>query len=157
MKTKKFLLTHKDEALEALISISSKKTLAIWALACAERVLPYFEKAFPADLRPRKALETLQDWIDTGEFHMKVIREASLAAHAAAREVGEDNPARSAARTAGQAAATTHVKEHALTAANYALQGIFRANMEANPEAAIAAEREWQYQRLVDLQTSNQE
>ena len=37
---------------------------------------------------------------------MAVIRNASLTAHAAAREVGEDNAVRSVARAAGQALAT---------------------------------------------------
>ncbi|OGB63001.1 hypothetical protein A2X44_03250 [candidate division CPR3 bacterium GWF2_35_18] len=41
---------------------------------------------------------------------MAVIRKASLDSHAAARDVGEDNPARSSARSAGQAVATAHVK-----------------------------------------------
>ena len=43
-------------------------------------------------------------------FKMADIRESSLAAHAAAREVKEnDDAARSAARAAGQAVATAHV------------------------------------------------
>jgi hypothetical protein len=152
MAGKKFRLTYKDETLKALVAQSSKKTLAVWAKACAEHVLPYFETAFPDDRRPRQALETLQDWINTGEFHMNAIRRAALDAHAAAREVAMDSPARSAARAAGQAVATAHVKEHALATANYALQCIFRANLESNPETAIAAERTWQYQQLLNLQ-----
>ena len=51
-----------------------KKALALWALDCAERVLPLFEAKYPHDKRPRKALETLKDWIDTGMFKMSVIR-----------------------------------------------------------------------------------
>jgi len=63
------------------------------------------EEKYPKDLRPRKALETLKKWIDTGVFKMAVIRKASLDAHSAAREVGGDSPARSAARSCGQAVA----------------------------------------------------
>lgn len=44
---------------------------------------------------------------------MADIRKASLNSHAAAREVGEDSPARSAARACGQAVATAHVLRHA--------------------------------------------
>jgi hypothetical protein len=40
---------------------------------------------------------------------MAAIRKASLDAHAAARDVGADTPARSAARAASQAVATAHV------------------------------------------------
>ena len=83
---------------------------------------------------------------------MKIIRAAALASHTAAREVGEDNPASSAARAAGQAVSTAHVKDHALAAANYALQAIFRANIDNNPEDAIEAEQLWQIQLLMEIQ-----
>jgi hypothetical protein len=80
-----------------------------------------------------------------------VIRKASLDAHTAAREVGEDNPARSAARAAGQAVATAHVRTHAPGAALYALQAIHRATGAWEADAALTREREWQYQRLLEL------
>ena len=127
------------------------KTLGIWARDCAERVLHYFEDQFPDDLRPRQALEALQNWIDTGIFSMKVIRKASLSSHAAARDVGEDSPARSAARAAGQAVATAHVYTHSIGPAIYAQQAIYRASNSAEADAAVARERDWQYQRLVEL------
>ncbi len=85
---------------------------------------------------------------------MATIRHASLAAHAAAREVGEDNPARSAARAAGQAVATAHVRTHAPGAAIYALQAIHRATHAADAGAAVAQERAWQYRRLLELKRS---
>ena len=128
------------------------ETLAVWAMDCAERVLPYFEEKYPGDHRPRNAIETLQAWINTGVFKMAVIRKASLTAHTAAREVGEDNPARSAARSAGQAVATAHVPTHSIGAANYALQAIHRATSSSDADAAVAKERAWQYQRLLKLQ-----
>ena len=152
MKKLHFNLNQKNSALKELVEASDKRSLAIWALACAERVLPYFEAEFPQDSQPRQALATLQDWIDTGKFSMKTIRAAALASHAAAREVGEDTPACSAARAAGQAVSTAHVKEHALAAANYTLQAIFRANIENNPEDSIKSERKWQTQHLMEIQ-----
>jgi len=151
MAKSKFTLAYKDEALDELMSKCEHKTLAAWAIACAERVLPYFEEAYPDDPRPRQALATLQQWIDTGEFSMATIRSASLASHAAAREVGEDNPARSAARAAGQAVATAHVRTHAPGAALYALQAIHRATGPAEADPAVATERAWQHQRLREL------
>jgi len=39
------------------------KLLAKWAIECAERVLPYFEKACPKDDRPRKAIEAGKAWV----------------------------------------------------------------------------------------------
>ena len=147
----KFSLTHKDEELVELIKNTGQKTLAVWAIDCAERVLPYFEEMYPQDPRPRQALETLQAWIDTGVFRMAVIRKASLDSHAAARDVGEDSPARSAARAAGQAVATAHVPRHAYGAAIYAQQAVYRASDPSEADAAAAKERNWQYQRLLEL------
>jgi hypothetical protein len=151
MSKSKFSVTHKDDKLLALIQKTDHKTLAVWANDCAERVLPYFEGKFPEDHRPRKAIETLQAWINTGVFKMADIRGASLASHAAAREVGEDNAARSAARAAGQAVATAHVRTHSIGAANYALQAVHRAASSLDVDAAVAEERAWQHQRLLEL------
>ena len=143
-----------DDRITELVKKTDHKTLAIWALDCAERVLPYFEEKYPDDRRPRNALESLRAWINTGVFKMAVIRQASLASHAAAREVGEDNAARSAARSAGQAVATAHVPSHSLGAAIYALQAVYRASGSSDAGAAIAGERDWQRQHLLDLRPS---
>ncbi len=157
MKKPKFSLTrYRDERIIELVRKTDHKTLAVWAIDCAERVLPYFEGKYPEDHRPRNAIETLQTWINTGVFKMAVIRKASLAAHAAAREVGEDNAARSAARAAGQAVATAHVPTHSIGAAIYALQAIYRASDSSEADVAIAKERDWQYQHLLDLRKTEE-
>jgi hypothetical protein len=144
MKSRFSLAEQRNYFLE-IVGKTDQKTLAVWAIDCAERVLPYFEEEYPDDPRPRQALKTLQNWIDTGIFNMNVIRSSSLASHAAARETNKDNPARSAARAAGQAVATTHVPTHAIGAAIYALQAIYRANGDVNKE------RDWQYKHLLNL------
>ncbi len=156
MAKSKFALTqYKDERIAEIVKKADHKTLAVWAIDCAERVLPYFEAKYPEDHRPRKAIETLQTWIKTGAFKMAVIRQASLASHAAAREVGEDNAARSAAHAAGQAVATAHVPTHSMGSAIYALQAVHRATSCSEADAAVAKEREWQYQHLVKLVTKS--
>ena len=156
MKEKsKFSVTHKDEPMVELVKKTDHKTLAIWAIDCTLRVLPYFEEKFPEDHRPRNAIEALQAWINTGVFKMADIRKASLSSHAAAREVGEDNAARSTARAAGQAVATAHVPTHSIGAANYALQAIRRANNPSNADAVVTRERDWQYQHLLELENSD--
>ena len=147
----KFSITHDDHQLMELVGSSDQEILARWAIDCAVRVMPYFEKSFPNDPRPKQALETLREWIDTGIFSMGVIRKASLDSHAAAREVGEDNPARSAARAAGQAVATAHVARHAYGSAIYAQQAVFRADGPGVADAAADKEREWQLEHLLDL------
>ena len=151
MKKSKFSLAQYKDGFLDLVNKTDKKTLAVWAIDCAERVMRYFEEKYPADTRPRQALETLETWIDTGVFKMAVIRNASLSAHSAARDVEEDNPARSVAHAAGQAVATAHVPTHAIGAAIYALQAIHRDADASVANDAVAKEREWQYAHLLDL------
>mgnify|MGYP001820776263 CR=1 FL=1 len=151
MKKPKFSLAVKDEALVALVEKADKKILASWAIDCVERVLPFYEERYPDDQRPGQTLDVLSSWISTGIFSMKVIRKASLDAHAAAREVGQDNAARSAARAAGQAVAMAHVKTHVIAAANYALQAIHRAATTEKAQEDVAQEREWQMRHLLSL------
>lgn len=148
------LVTLKDEATVELMRKTDHKTLAIWAIDCLERVMPYFEEKYPEDHRPRNAIEALQAWINTKVFKMADIRKAALTSHAAAREVGEDNAARSVAHAAGQAVATAHVPTHSIGAAIYALQAIHRATNSSDADAAVAKERDWQYQHLLDLRDS---
>lgn len=151
MRKSKFSVTHKDRSVIRIMSRTDHKILATWAMHCVERVMPRFERAYPHDPRPRLALQALEAWISTGLFRMAAVRRASLASHAAAREVGRDNAARSAARAAGQAVATAHVASHSIGAANYALQAIHRAASASDADAAVAKERHWQYQHLLEL------
>ena len=129
-------------------SKQDQKSLAIWAADCAERVLPFFEKAYPQDDRPRKAIEVCRIWIRTGVFMMAVIRGASLTAHAAAREAKENNNAACfAARAAGQAVATAHVPQHAFGAPYYSLKAVAAAD-PANAEVNVAREWNWQVRHV---------
>ena len=54
-----------------------KKELVIWAADCAEHVLPYFEKEYPNDKRPRKAIETARKWLKV-KVKLNEIRKSSL-------------------------------------------------------------------------------
>lgn len=128
-------------------SKEDQKSLATWAADCAERVLPFFEKAYPNDDRPRKAIEVCRTWVRTGVFKMTEIRGASLAAHAAAREGKENNMVCFAARAAGQAAATAHVPQHAFGGAYYALKVVAAAS-STNAEAKVLKEFNWQARHI---------
>jgi hypothetical protein len=72
-------------------SQQDQRSMAAWAADCAERVLPFFENAYPKDNRPRKAIEACRLWVDTGVFKMADIRGASLAAHAEVRAAEDRN------------------------------------------------------------------
>jgi hypothetical protein len=93
--------------------------LALWAAACAERVLPIFEAAKPGDARPRNAIELARAWT-RGEVTMSQARMAAGHAMAAARDLR--GAPRFAAYAAGQAAAVAHVAAHELGAAAYAIK-----------------------------------
>jgi hypothetical protein len=141
----KFPLTHyRDPRVVELMNKTDHRVLGIWALDCAGRVMKYSK-----DSRPKKALLELKKWIKTGEFHMAVIRKASLDSHAAARE--SKGPARSAARSAGQAVATAHVPIHSIGSAIYALQAI---HIATHSEAKVEKERQWQYKHLIELRNN---
>ncbi len=148
MKKPKLVKTYLDKQIADLVNKTDKKTLAIWAADCAERVLPYFEEKYPKDNRPRKAIEALRTWVQTGVFKMADIRNGALAAHAAAREAEEGSAARSAARAAGQALATAHVPAHSIATAVYAATAV-RDVTDSIDETN--KERNWQYQYLLDL------
>jgi len=138
-----------------LVATTDKKILVTWACDCAERVLPYFEKKRPDDQRPRRAIETGRTWVRDGVFGMAVIRGASLGAHAAARDIADDDVARSAARAAGQAVATTHVPTHSIAAAIYAATAVRDSAAAGQADDAVMdavmQERQWQYQRLMEF------
>lgn len=95
---------------------------ALWAAVQAEKVLPFFEAQAPEDPRPREAIAAARAWV-RGELGVSKARQAAFAAHAAAREV-QDQAATFAARSAGHAAATAHVADHARHAAAYAAKAI---------------------------------
>lgn len=97
--------------------------ITLWACDVAERVLAEFERVFPDDKRPRKAIEAGRKW-SSGEMTITGAREAAFAAHAAARDARSliEPKAEAAARSAGHAAATAHVITHAPHACTYALK-----------------------------------
>lgn len=156
MKKPKLVKSDLDKQIAKLAGKTNKKTLAIWACDCAKRVLPYFEKKYPGDKRPRLAIEAGRVWIRTGVFKMAVIRTASLASHATAREVADDAMARSVARAAGQAIATAHAKGHSVVAAIYAATAIRDRAKPTEAVKAVMKERNWQYRRLLDLKNKRQ-
>jgi hypothetical protein len=114
-------------------------------------VLPFFEAASAHDDRPVAAIKAARTWVAGGVFRMKDVRNASLAAHKAAHDVEDNDAARSAAHAAGQALATAHVARHSVAAAIYAATAARDGAGAADANTAVAEERRWQYQHLVEL------
>ena len=145
---KRYLGKHQDFWI--FYTINDQKALGLWAAECAEHLLPYFEEKYPEDTRPQDAIKTLWEWVHTGKFSMPVIRGASLAAHAAAKKVHKkDKAAKFAAHAAGQAVATAHVPTHAMGPVLYSIQ-LVAALSPTDVKAAVAREREWQTQHLLE-------
>ena len=124
------------------------RSLARWAADCAEHVLPIFETQYPADDRPRAAIEAGRAWV-RGDMAVPEARETAFSAHAAALDA-DDAPACAAARAAGHAAATAHVAGHARHAAAYAVKAVTYAAVTTDADAVGAKERDWQVLHLPD-------
>lgn len=88
------------------LSLESLRALGKWAAACAERALPVFEKHAGSDSRPAAAVEGIRVFAAGGRRTAQ-LRTLALAAHKAAREVGDPASA-AAARAAGLAAASAY-------------------------------------------------
>ena len=126
---------------------SDHHLLALWATACAEHVLHFFEAVRPDDTRPRQAIEQARAWV-RGEIKMSQARSAAGAANTAARDLS--GAARHASYAAGQAAAVTHVAAHDLGAAAYAIKAARAAASQGEQEIAGRIERHWQREQLPD-------
>ncbi len=126
---------------------SDHQLLALWAAACAEHVLDFFEAAQPEDPRPRQAIEQARAWV-RGEITMAQSRTAGGHAMAAARALS--GAARHAAYAAGQAAVVAHVAAHELGAAAYAIKAARAAASEGDGQSAGRLECRWQREQLPD-------
>ena len=121
--------------------------LALWAAACAEHVLHFYEAERTADGRPRHAIEQARAWA-RGEIPMTQARTAAGHANAAARDLS--GAARHAAFAAGQAAAVAHVAAHELGAAAYAIKAARAAAPAGENEISGRRECRWQRDQLPD-------
>ncbi|WNG20940.1 putative immunity protein [Cystobacter fuscus] len=127
------------------LSDANHRLLALWAAACAEHVLHFFEEAQPDDARPRQAIELIHAWT-RGEITMRQAHNAAFVANAAARELS--GAAKFAALAAGQAVAVAHVAAHELGAAAYAIRAAQAAAPEGEREQAGRQECQWQREQL---------
>lgn len=107
------------------LGMDSLRAIGGWSASCAERALPVFRSHAPGDPRPQEAIEGIREF-EAGGRRTAALRTLALAAHAAAREVG-DPAAAAAARAAGTAAASAythpladvHQTKHVIGAAAY--------------------------------------
>jgi hypothetical protein len=148
---RKILFSRESECIQpirALIEQQKHRTLVMWALDCAPRVLEIFEKQYPDDPRPRQALETARAWAK-GEVKMPAAKRAIHAAHNAATEAESCPAAQAAARAIGHAAATVHVETHALGLVFYGLTALIYDDNTHHPDDIVKRECDLFYNRLL--------
>lgn len=125
-------------------SEDDRRELIIWAVACAERVLPIFEAACPNDSRPRDGLAGALAF-SRNELRIGQARSLAVACHAAAREA--TTPAAvAAARACGHAVAVAHMGSHARGLPIYGLKALALAHPD-NP-TLVSEEDSWQRSNL---------
>jgi hypothetical protein len=150
-KMKKLLVNRESACLQPLSDLIEKqkhRTLVLWSIECAGRVLPIFEEKHPQDERPRKALEAAKAWA-RGEIKMPAAKRAAHASHNAATEVMENAAACAAARAIGHVVGTVHVKTHAMGFVIYAVTAFIHASDDPNnADDVIAKECRWLYRHL---------
>src|SRR6185369_4276040 len=129
MRDRRFVAVHRGGPLDR----AKHRLLAAWAAGCAEHVLPLFEEC-SADDRPQCAIETARAWA-RGELPVGDAQKASVAAHAAAREMTSKS-ATAAARAAGHAVATAHMADHCLGPVIYALKALEAQGLSTDVERA---------------------
>lgn len=125
---------------------ADRRTVAVWAADCAERVLPLFEAETPYDARARARDAIVRarafargELTAADEIRRRFV--AGRAAHSATSPAGV-----AAARSAAQAAGVAHMGAHALGAAAYAAKAAGLAHPDSPDARAI--EVRWQLDAL---------
>jgi len=147
---KKLLVTRESGCLQPvreLIERQKHRTLVMWSIECAYRVLGIFEENHPRDERPREAVEAAKAW-SRGDIKMKAAKKAALDAHNAASSVADDPPACAAARAMGHVVGTVHVETHAMGFVMYAITAFVYASGQENADDLISKECSWLCDRL---------
>lgn len=125
-------------------SEDDRRELIVWAVSCAQRVLPLFEETSSGDHRPREALVGAMAFA-RGELRVGPVRRLAVAYHAAAREAG--TPAATAvARACGQAAAVAHMAAHARAVPTYVFKALTIAR--SDDPTVLDSEKAWQRAHL---------
>ena len=155
---KKTLISPADERLKDLsdcIIRQDHKTLALWAIDCAKRMVELFEAAFPSDDRPRRAVEAAKQWA-FGIIKMPTAKQAAHAAHHAATEVfTTDKAACAASRACGHAVGTVHTQTHAMAFIVYFLSALILSSKPDTIDLTIDKEIAWLYDRFIYWQANS--
>ena len=140
-KARKMLGNWRDphtQSIMRLVETQSKTTITNWCIDYTEaHILPIYNKTFPEDNRPLRAIEAARRWL-AKEIKLPEAKRIILdECHQAARESDEHPAAQAAARCCGQAASTIHAPTHSLGIVFYGCAAIAydRVGISQKPEA----------------------
>ena len=140
----RFVAIHRGGDLD----LTTHRLLVAWAADCVEHVLPLFTEVHPTDTRPSHAIAIAREWA-SGNATIEQARQAAFGAHAAARE-SSNSAAIEVARAAGHAVATSHMADHELGAAAYAIWAAMKSVSKYDAIRVAEAECRWQQTQLSD-------
>lgn len=126
LKRKNKILFSKDSCLfnglNTLIEAKERFEVVLWALDLAEEAVMKLEKLYPADMRPRTALDMSRAWAE-GRIKMREAQRAILNCHAGAKET-DDAAAAALYHAAAQACSAVHTIRHAIGFPMYELTAL---------------------------------
>lgn len=149
-KKNKILFSRDSQCLQELIrliELQKHRTIVMWALDCAEITLAQFEEKYPAEPRPRAALELCEAWA-RGRIKMPAAKRAILDAHAAAKEI-DDGEYGALAHAIGHAGAAVHVETHAIGLVIYELTAIVLKHGKDGYRKPVSDKIDYYYNRLL--------
>jgi branched-subunit amino acid aminotransferase/4-amino-4-deoxychorismate lyase len=119
----------------------TKPQAVLLACECAEHVLAIYEKKFPADKRPRQAIEAARKWVSDPTEENRSKCRAAYAAYASA----------SASASAAASAYASAAYASAAYAAADAASASAAAYASAASDAARTTERKWQADKIREI------
>lgn len=143
------ILDHPElrTVLHDLVRRTEQVVLANWAMACAWHILDLpTDEPFNTDVIEEGF--TINKLWQGNRATVQEVRKAGFKIHEAARACSTEI-ARNMLRTAGQAVAVGHMKEHAMVCSDYAIKTI--QLWSDNNKDRIATERQWQIAALNNL------
>lgn len=145
-------ITEKDRLWVVLRpQLIDKRLLRIFACDCAWRVLPVYEACYPGDERPRVAIETARQHVDSEETEEKQRTAYATAASAHATAAEHAAAAAAAAYTTTYDARASYYAAYRAACANYLASYRAAEDIHDADAARAAVEREWQVAHLIEM------
>jgi len=130
--------------IDKLYDNADQITLAKWAIGCAKHILPLAKNENIDFSVIEDGFKINKQW-QAGKSTVYEVRQAGFKIHAVARGC-KTSIGKHAIRTAGQAVAVGHMREHAMVCSDYAIKTIELTF--PNDLNRIKEERQWQLKEL---------